>query len=73
MTSGFQTQRPDPDLQRVSAALLRAGQRARELARSTGTGIVVSINGELRVLSGPELELDLADRLTGPETMDVPK
>jgi hypothetical protein len=33
MTAGFTTQRPDPDLQRVSDALLRAGQRARELAR----------------------------------------
>ncbi len=73
MTSGFQTQRPDPDLQRVSAALLRAGQRARELARMTGTGIAVSIDGELRVLSGPELDMDMAASPTGPETMDALK
>ena len=56
MTAGFTTERQDPDLQRVSAALLRAGQRARELARQTGTGIVVQIDGELRILQGAELE-----------------
>ncbi len=56
MTAGFTTERQDPDLRRVSAALLRAGQRARELARQTGTGIVVQIDGELRILQGDELE-----------------
>jgi hypothetical protein len=56
MTAGFTTQRPDPDLQRVSDALLRAGQRARELARQTGTGIAVQIDGELRILRGAELD-----------------
>lgn len=56
MTAGFTTERQDPDLDRVSAALLRAGQRARELARQTGTGIAVEIDGELRILTGAELE-----------------
>ena len=56
MTAGFTTRRQDPDLDRVSAALLRAGQRARELARQTGTGIAVQIDGELRVLQGDELD-----------------
>jgi len=56
MTAGFTTQRQDPDLRRVSAALLRAGQRARELARQTGTGIAVQIDGELRILQGAELD-----------------
>jgi hypothetical protein len=55
MTAGFTTERQDPDLERVSAALLRAGQRARELARQTGTGIAVQIDGELRILEGAEL------------------
>jgi hypothetical protein len=55
MTSGFQSQLDDPDLSRVSAALLRAGQRAREIARQSGTGIAVRINGELRILRGEEL------------------
>ena len=56
MTAGFTTERQDPDLQRVSAALLRAGERARELARQTGTGIAVQINGELRILQAAELD-----------------
>ena len=57
MTAGFTTERQDRDLQRVSAALIRAGVRARELARQTGTGIAVEINGELRILQAAELEL----------------
>ena len=56
MTSGFQSQLDDPDLSRVSAALVRAGQRAREIARQSGTGIAVRIDGELRILRGEELE-----------------
>jgi hypothetical protein len=56
MTAGFTTERQDPDLDRVSAALLRAGQRARKLARQTGTGIAVEIDGELRILQGTELD-----------------
>ena len=56
MTAGFTTERQDPDLQHVSVALLRAGQRARELARQTGTGIAVQIDGELRILEGAELD-----------------
>ena len=42
---GLQATFNDPDLDRVSAALLRAGQRTRELARLTGTGIAVQIDG----------------------------
>lgn len=56
MTSGFQSQLDDPDLSKVSAALVRAGQRARELARQSGTGIAVRIDGELRILRGEELD-----------------
>lgn len=56
MARGFVSHSDDPDLQRVSVALVRAGQRARELARSTGTGIAVRINGELRVLEGTDLD-----------------
>lgn len=58
MTAGFQSQRNDADLERVSAALLRAGQRARELARQTGTGIAVTISGELQVLTQQQLDLE---------------
>jgi hypothetical protein len=56
VTTGFTTDRADPDLQRVSDALVRAGQRARELARQTGTGIAVTVDGQLRLLSDAELE-----------------
>jgi hypothetical protein len=56
MTAGFTTERQDPDLQHVSDALLRAGQRAREIARQSGTGIAVVMNGELRILQGAELD-----------------
>ncbi len=55
MTAGFTTERQDPDLQRVSDALLRAGERAREIALQTGTGIAVQIDGELRILQGSDL------------------
>jgi hypothetical protein len=56
MSQGFTSHLNDPDLDRVSAALLRAGQRARQLARQTDTGIAVRIDGELRILQGAELE-----------------
>ena len=59
MTAGFTTERQDPDLQHVSVALLRAGQRARELARQTGTGIAVEMDGELRILQGAELDMPM--------------
>lgn len=56
MTTGFTTERQDPDLQRVSAALLCAGERARQLARQTSTGISVQIDGVLRILQGAEMD-----------------
>ena len=56
MTAGFTTERQDPDLQRVSDALLRAGQRARQLARLTDTGFAVRIAGEFRILRGAGLD-----------------
>jgi len=60
MTAGFTTERQDPDLCRVSDALVRAGQRAREIARKTGTGIAVEIDGEQRILQSAELEAEPA-------------
>lgn len=32
---------PDADMQAVPAALMRAGERAREIARQTGTAVVM--------------------------------
>lgn len=37
----------DPDMQAAPAALIRAGQRARELAARTQTPLVVNKNGKL--------------------------
>jgi hypothetical protein len=48
----------DPDLRFSVAAMQRAALRARELARRTGTCIVVSRNGVVELLDpdAPELE-----------------
>ena len=56
MSQPWQNQHPDPDLKRVEAALRRSGLRARELARITNTGLVVTIDGELRTMRGAELD-----------------
>ena len=56
MSLGFASQLNDPVLDRVSAALLRAGNRARQLARQTDTGFAVRIDGELRTMRGADLD-----------------
>ena len=38
---------PDDDMQAAPAALVRAGQQARELARKTGTAVVIVRDGIL--------------------------
>ena len=38
---------PDADMQAAPRALLRAARRAREIARQTGTGIVIVRDGKL--------------------------
>jgi hypothetical protein len=38
---------PDADMQAVPKALLRAARRAREIARQTGTAVVVMRDGKL--------------------------
>ena len=38
---------PDADMQAAPAALLRAGRRAREIAKQTGTAVVVMRDGKL--------------------------
>ena len=48
---------PDDDMRAAPAALLRASQRAREIARQTGTAIVIVRDGilvEERVDDSPE-------------------
>ena len=46
----------DADLRASLAALQRAGRRARELAQSTGTALVVSRNGVIEHLDPTSLE-----------------
>ena len=38
---------PDPDMQKATAALIRAAKQARKLASQTGTEIVVMRDGKL--------------------------
>lgn len=58
-------QAQDPDLRLSFAALRRAAARARELARTTGTRIVVSRDGVVELLDPDSPELD-------PSTMQEP-
>ena len=37
----------EPDMQKATAALIRAGQRARKIAQQTQTAIIVVRNGQL--------------------------
>ncbi|HEY0872120.1 MAG TPA: hypothetical protein VGD94_01515 [Vicinamibacterales bacterium] len=47
MTPKLESRLPDADMQAAPKALLRAARRAREIARRTGTPIVVVRNGRL--------------------------
>ena len=42
---GFRSSLPDADMQAVPRALLRAAKRAREIARQTGTPLVIVRDG----------------------------
>ena len=47
---------PDPDMQAVPAALMRAMRRAHLIAHQTGTGVVVMRDGEVvEIEPDPEL------------------
>lgn len=37
----------DPDMKKVESALIRAGQKARQIARQTNTPLVVMENGKV--------------------------
>lgn len=47
MSKPLESQLPDPDMQEAPRALLRAARRAREVARRTGTGVVVFRDGRV--------------------------
>jgi len=53
---------PDADMQSAPRALLRAAQRAREVARETRTGIAIVVDGVLKVVPYDQIEdLDLSE------------
>ena len=58
MSRDVQSKLDDADMQAVPQALLRAAQRAREIARRTGTRLIVMHRGELRALDPDDPELD---------------
>ena len=47
MTDTMISRLPDPDMQAAPSALARAAQRAREIARQTGTALVIVRDGVL--------------------------
>jgi len=51
MSKTLESQLPDPDMQEAPRALLRAAQRAREIAKRTGTGVVVFRDGKVQEVS----------------------
>lgn len=58
MSNGLPLERAlDADLRATHAAMLRAARRAHELARSTGTAIVIFRNGVVQHLDAGTLNL----------------
>ncbi len=62
----MQSKLPDPDMQAAPHALLRAAQRAREIARRTGTPLVVLRDGVIVEETVPLTDVDAdSDRNSG--------
>ena len=60
-----QSKLPDSDMQSAPRALLRAAQRAREVARATRTGLVVVQDGEIVEIPYDQIEDIPASDITG--------
>ena len=45
MSKSLESRLPDTDMQEAPKALLRAARRAREIAKRTGTGVIVLRDG----------------------------
>jgi hypothetical protein len=45
MSKSLESRLPDADMQEAPKALLRAARRAREIAKRTGTGVIVLRDG----------------------------
>ena len=52
MTDEKSNKQRDPDLVNAEIAMKRAAEKAREIARKTGTSVVVFENGEIREQRG---------------------
>ena len=61
MSGNLRSTLHNPDMQAVPQALLRAAKRAREIARNTGTRLIVVHRGVLRELDPDSPELDSPD------------
>ena len=61
----MQSRLSDPDMQAAPRALLRAAQRARELARRMGTGVIVMRDGVVVEEEPIDLETVLTVPLPG--------
>ena len=58
MTKGLRSDLPDADMQAIFGALLRASDRAREIARQTGTPFVIVRDGVLMEVDPNSVDLD---------------
>ena len=60
MSHRLKSRLPDPDMQEAPRALLRAARRAREIARRTGTAVVVFKDGRIVEEDPNEADEDLS-------------
>jgi hypothetical protein len=66
MKEPLQSQLADSDMQAVPKALRRAAARAREIARQTGTPLVIVRDGVLMEIDPDDPSLSLDDEVTPP-------
>ena len=65
MSKSLESRLPDADMQEAPRALLRAARRAREIAKRTGTGVIVLRDGVV-VEESPDDDAD--DSPTSPHS-----
>jgi hypothetical protein len=64
MSKPLESRLPDADMQEAPKALLRAARRAREIAKRTGTGVVVLRDGVI-VEESPDEDADDSSAASG--------
>ena len=65
MTKPLESRLPDADMQEAPKALVRAAQRAREIAKQMGTGVVVLRDGVI-VEESPYEDAEDSSAASGP-------